>query len=380
MGKHEFNIINKKSIKTVRFSESELSEFSQTLRSRVYGHFKSTNTSKFATLPMVVKSVLLVFLYLVPLILITTGVASTTWQMFLCFVLAGLGMAGVGMGVMHDAIHGSYSRNPTINKWVGHTLDMVGASSIVWKLQHNVLHHSYTNIDEHDDDINAPFFLRFSPNAPQNNLHKYQHLYAWFFYSLSTLSWVTAKDFIRLKRYYKKGLIKNEQEYRKYLLKIIAWKIGYFAVILGLPLLFAPFSAGMLLLGYLLMHFVTGFTITMVFQIAHIVEDVEFPMADSDGIVEGERILHQLATTCNFAPNNKVLFWFIGGLNYQVEHHLFPDICHIHYREIAPIVKATAEEFNVPYHSKPHFLSAVLDHFKMLYVLGNMPKVEPVKA
>jgi linoleoyl-CoA desaturase len=191
---------------------------------------------------------------------------------------------------------------------------------------------------------------------------------------------VTVKDFIRLKRYYKKGLIKNEQDYRKNVLKIIAWKLGYFSIILGLPLVFAPFSAGMLLLGYLAMHFVTGFTITMVFQIAHIVEDVDFPMPDSEGVVEGERILHQLATTCNFAPNNKLLFWFVGGLNYQVEHHLFPDICHIHYREIAPIVKATAEEFNIPYHSKPHFLSAVLDHFKMLYVLGNMPKAVPVKA
>lgn len=373
-------LLTKKSIKTVRFSESELSEFSQTLRSRVYGHFKSTGRSKFATPSMVVKTILLVSLYLVPFVLITTGVASTTFQMFACFFLSGLGMAGVGMGVMHDAIHGSYSKNPRINKWVGHTLDMVGASSIVWKLQHNVLHHSYTNIDDHDDDINAPFFLRFSPNAPQNSLHKYQHLYAWFFYSLSTLSWVTVKDFIRLKRYYDKGLIKNKQEYRKNVLKILAWKIGYFSIILGLPLVFAPFSVGMLLLGYIMMHFVTGFTITMVFQIAHIVEDVDFPIPDSEGVVEGERILHQLATTCNFAPNNRFLFWFIGGLNYQVEHHLFPDICHIHYREIAPIVKATAEEFNIPYHSKPHFLPAVLDHFKMLYVLGNMPKVEPVKV
>lgn len=329
---------------------------------------------------MVVKTILLISLFIVPFILITTGVASTTFQMFACFVLSGFGMAGVGMGVMHDAIHGSYSKNKTINKWVGHTLDMVGASSIVWKLQHNVLHHSYTNIDDHDDDINAPFFLRFSPNAPHNQLHKYQHLYAWFFYSLSTLSWVTAKDFIRLKRYYKKGLIKSEAEYKKTLLKLIAHKIAYFSVFLVLPLVFSPFSPGMIILGYILMHFVTGFTITMVFQIAHIVEDVDFPLPNEFGIVEGERILHQLATTCNFAPNNTVLFWFIGGLNYQVEHHLFPDICHVHYREISKIVKATAEEYNVPYHSKPHFLLAVLDHFKMLYILGNNPKLEPVKA
>ena len=329
---------------------------------------------------MVIKTVLLVALFIVPFALIITGVASTTLQMFACYILSGFGMAGVGMGVMHDAIHGSYSKNKSINKWVGHTLDMVGASSIVWKLQHNVLHHSYTNIDDHDDDINAPFFLRFSPNAPHNQLHKYQHLYAWFFYSLSTLSWVTAKDFIRLKRYYKKGLIKSEGEYKKTVIKLVFHKIAYFAVFLALPLIFSPFSPGIILLGYILMHFVTGFTITMVFQIAHIVEDVDFPLPNEFGVVEGERILHQLATTCNFAPNNRFLFWFIGGLNFQVEHHLFPDICHVHYREISKIVKATAEEFHVPYHSKPHFLPAVLDHFKMLYILGKTPKLETVKA
>ncbi|MHA7128173.1 fatty acid desaturase family protein [Algoriphagus namhaensis] len=329
---------------------------------------------------MVIKSILLVSLYLVPVILIIAGVPANNWQLMACFVLSGLGMAGVGMGVMHDANHGSYSKNPKVNKWLGHTLDLVGASSIVWKLQHNVLHHSYTNIDEHDDDINAPFFLRFSPNAPLNKLHRWQYLYAWFFYSLSTLSWVTAKDFIRLKRYYGKGLIKSEQEYKNTRWMLILHKVIYFSVILGLPILFSPFSAGMLILGFVLMHFVTGFTITMVFQIAHIVEDVDFPLPNDLGIVEGERMLHQLATTCNFAPNNRALFWFIGGLNFQVEHHLFPDICHVHYREISKIVKATAEEFNIPYHSKPHFLPAVLDHFKMLYVLGRTPSLQPVKA
>ncbi|WP_192346664.1 acyl-CoA desaturase [Algoriphagus sp. Y33] len=330
---------------------------------------------------MVIKSVLLVSLYIVPFTLVITGVASTTLQLFACYLLSAFGMAGVGMGVMHDAIHGSYSKNKKVNTWIGYTLDMVGASSMVWHLQHNVLHHSYTNIDEHDDDINAPFFLRFSPNAEKNGLHKYQHLYAWFFYSLSTLSWVTAKDFIRFTRYYNRGLVKGgEKAYRRGIVKLIFLKLAYFSVVLGLPIIFAPFSVGMILLAFVMMHFVTGFVITMVFQIAHIVEEVNFPKADSDGVVEGERILHQLATTCNFAPKSKALFWFVGGLNFQVEHHLFPDICHVHYREIAPIVKATAEEFNVPYYSKPLFLMAVLDHFKMLYELGNSPKMEPAKA
>lgn len=329
---------------------------------------------------MVLKTVLLLSLYIVPLVLVILGVATTTFQLFACFIIAGLGMAGVGMGVMHDANHGSYSKNQKVNKWLGYTLNLVGANATIWKIQHNVLHHSFTNIEEHDDDINAPFFLRFSPNSEKNGLHKYQHLYAGFFYSLSTLSWITVKDFVRLSRYHKMGLVKGENAYRKTVWKLIAWKLGYFLVALGLPLIFAPFPVWQILLAYVAMHAVTGFVITLIFQTAHVVPDVDFPLPDENGIVEGERMLHQLATTCNFAPKSRLLEWYIGGLNYQVEHHLFPDICHVHYREISKIVKATAEEFQIPYYSKPHFLGAVYDHFKMLYLLGNSPEMEPVKS
>ena len=288
-------------------------------------------------------------------------------------------MAGIGMGVMHDAIHGTYSQNPRINKLLGYTLNMVGANATVWKIQHNVLHHSYTNIHEGDDDINAPFFLRFSPNVEKNSLHPYQHWYTWFFYGLSTLSWVTSKDFIRLKRYYDMGLLKGKNVYRNTVFKITAWKIAYYAFTLGLPILYSPFGVGEILLAYLALHFVTGLSISLVFQTAHIMPEVIFPVADEQGMVEGERMLHQLATTSNYSEKSKLFSWMIGGLNYQVEHHLFPDICHVHYRNIAPIVKATAEEFNVPYYSKKTFFDALKAHFQMLYFLGNA-EMQPVKA
>lgn len=328
---------------------------------------------------MIIKTVVMVSLYFTPIILIATGVANQTWQLFACYILSGFGMAGIGMGVMHDAIHGSFSKNPTVNKLLGYTLNMVGANATVWKLQHNVLHHSYTNISEGDDDINAPFFLRFSPNAKKNSLHTYQHWYTWFFYGLSTVSWVTSKDFIRLKRYYDMGLMKGKNVYRNSVLKIIAWKIVYFAFILALPIIFSPFSVGQILLAYLILHFITGLSISLVFQTAHIMPNVDFPAMDEHGIVEGERMLHQLVTTSNYAEKSRVFAWMIGGLNHQVEHHLFPDICHVHYRKIAPIVKATAAEYNIPYHTKKTFFDALISHFQMLKYLGNSEMV-PVKA
>ncbi len=320
---------------------------------------------------MVIKTIFMLTLYFLPIMLVITGVAQQSWQLYTCFILSGFGMAGIGMGVMHDAIHGTYSRNKKINKLLGYTLNMVGANATVWQIQHNVLHHTYTNISEADDDINVPFVLRFSPHAKKHPWHSYQHLYTWIFYGLSTIFWVTAKDFVRLKRYYNMGLLKGPRVFEKTVLKIIAWKILYFSFTLGLPILLSPFGVGQIFLAFFILHFITGICISFIFQTAHIMPDVAFMVADEDGMVEGERIIHQLSTTCNYSEKSKLFSWMIGGLNYQVEHHLFPDICHVHYRKIAPIVQATAAEFKIPYYSKRTFLDALKSHFHMLYLLGN---------
>lgn len=297
--------------------------------------------------------------------------------LFGLYILSGFGMAGIGMGVMHDAIHGSYSKSKFINKLMGYTINLIGANDKVWRLQHNVLHHSFTNIVEHDDDINAPFFLRFSPHAKQNKLHKYQHYYAWFFYGLSTLSWVTSKDFVRYTRYYKMGLVKNRTTYIKGVVKIASWKILYYSYALVLPLIFSPISLWTVILAYLAMHFITGLSISLVFQTAHVTPNASFPLPDNDGNLESERLAHQLETTCNFAPKSPLLSWLVGGLTNQIEHHLFPNISHVHYRKIAPIVKQTAQEFGLPYYSNGSFVSAVHKHFKMLRDLGRM-ELQPI--
>ncbi|WP_114788850.1 acyl-CoA desaturase [Niabella yanshanensis] len=312
-------------------------------------------------------------LYFVPLGIICFGGISQIWQLFALFILSGLGMAGIGMGIMHDALHGSYSKSKTLNKWMGYTMNLIGASDEVWKLQHNVLHHSFTNIEEHDDDINAPFFLRFSPHAKRNRLHPYQHYYVWLFYGLSTISWITSKDFIRLNRYRKLGLIKGKAEYKRLLLRIIFWKFIYFSYVLVLPLLLTSLAPWIVILAFLSMHFVTGLCISIVFQTAHVMPDTSYPLPDGAGKLEHERLVHQLTTTCNFAPRSKWFSWLIGGLNFQIEHHLFPHISHVHYRHLAPIVKKTTEEFGIPYYSYSTFFSAIKSHGIMLRQLGSMP-------
>ncbi|GAA0894816.1 acyl-CoA desaturase [Fulvivirga kasyanovii] len=326
---------------------------------------------------MVTKTIFMLSLFFVPLIIVNIGFITSLWALFFMYILSGLGMAGIGMGVMHDAIHGSYSKNRKVNKYMVYTLNLIGANATIWKIQHNVLHHTYTNIDEADDDISAPFFLRFSPHAKKYWLHKFQFIYIWFFYGLSTISWVTSKDFIKMRQYRKMGFIKQE-EFRKEMLQVIGWKLLYYSYTLVLPIIMLSISPWLVVLAFITMHFVTGIAISLVFQTAHVMPTSEFPVPDENGLIANDWAIHQLATTSNFSPRSRVFSWFIGGLNYQVEHHLLPNICHVHYRKLSRIVAETAKEYGIPYHIKKTFVAAVWDHIKMLYQLGRM-ELAPVK-
>lgn len=324
---------------------------------------------------MVVKTIFMLTLFFVPLMVLASGMVTNVLMLFSMYILSGLGMAGIGMGVMHDAIHGSYSKNKNINTLLGYTFNLIGANSTVWKIQHNVLHHTYTNIDHADDDLNAPFFLRFSPHAKHYWLHQFQHIYIWFFYSISTLSWITTKDFVRIKRYRNLGFLDKKNEYKKALLSMTAWKLFYYSYALALPMIMVPFSWWIILLAFISMHMVTGLLVSIIFQIAHIMPVNEFPLPDDQGLIDDNWYGHQFATTSNFSPKSNLLFWLIGGLNYQIEHHVLPDVCHVHYKELTQIVSETAREYGMPYHVKKSLVHAIWDHTKMLRLLGKKQEV-----
>ncbi len=318
--------------------------------------------------------------YFTPLVLLNLGLANSVFWVFLLYLISGLGMAGIGMGVMHDAIHGSYSKSGRVNRYLGYTMNLIGANAAVWKIQHNVLHHTYTNIDHADDDLNVPFFLRFSPHAKRYWLHRYQHFYVWIFYGLSTLSWVTVKDFIRINRYRNMGFLKRPNEFRYELLKLIAWKMVYYTYALIIPMLVSPFTWWITLLAFVWMHIITGLLISTVFQTAHVMPEVEYPLPNKKGEISNHWAIHQLHTTTNFSPHCAWFSWLIGGLNFQIEHHLLPNICHVHYRKLSPIVAATAKECGVPYNMKKSFLSAVWSHIIMLQQLGRKPVTDTTLA
>lgn len=324
---------------------------------------------------MYLKTAALLLMFLGPFTLIVIGV-QPYWLYMLLWAIAGLGVAGIGFSIMHDANHDAYSNNPKFNRALGVIMNAVGGYDLNWRIQHNILHHSYTNVDGHDEDILAQPMLRFSPNQPLLKRHRFQFIYGWFFYSLMTLFWVTYKDFAQIIRYDKMNLLGSQKTtLKKALVRLSIYKVVYYAIMLVLPMIFAPFAWWQVLLGFVMMHGIIGLVLSMVFQPAHVMPEKEFYKSEDGQQMTHGWAEHQLMTTANFAPKNKLLTWFVGGLNYQIEHHLFPNICHVHYPAIAGIVKKTAEEFNLPYHVERSFRSALLSHARMLKKLGRTPQL-----
>lgn len=359
-------------IKRIQFSKSRNNDFTKELKNRINLYFQENNKRKQGGLQLYIKAAIMFCIYTVPLLMIITNVISHPFWVIMMYVISGIGMAGIGMGIMHDANHGVLSRKNRINNIFSKSLDFVGCSSAVWKLQHNVLHHTFTNIDDHDEDIDAPFFLSFSPNTKKYWIHKFQHLYAWIFYGLTTVYWVTAKDFLALKKYRKLELIKDGKTLTKEVFITIFWKLFYYSYVLVLPMIFNTVGIGWILIGFFISHFITGILISVIFQLAHVMPDMSFPKADENNLIHANWFEHQLENTSNFSPNAPVLSWFIGGLNYQIEHHLFPNISHIHYRKISKIIAQTAKDYDLPYYVNENFFVAVWRHLKMLRTLGNM--------
>jgi len=358
------------SIPKITFSGNHNEEFYKVLRQRVNTYFKTNNISKYANGKMIFKTVCMFLLFLTPLTLLLT-VKSNMWFEISMWLTMGLGMAGLGLSVMHDANHGTYSRNEKVNRWVGYVLFMLGGSDVNWRIQHNVLHHTYTNVTGMDEDINPGPVMRFSPHEKRRVLHRFQHIYAWFFYGLMTLMWFLTKDYKQAFRYKKMGLIESQNiSFSRHLTTLIVFKIIYGVAIIGVPMWLTASPWWFTIVGFVSMQFITGVILAAIFQPAHVVPTSDYPMPDASGNIDADWAVNQIYNTANFAPGAKLLSWYVGGLNYQVEHHLFPNICHIHYSNISKIVKETAAEYNLPYHSYRTFGKALAEHTKMLRNLG----------
>jgi linoleoyl-CoA desaturase len=358
----------------VKFNNKE-AVFFHALRERVDGYFKQNKIEQTGNFKLFSKTIILIVSFVVLYSLLVfdealLGFAISGWIKVGLSVLFGINLASIGFNVMHDGAHGSYSKIKWVNEVMGHSLNMIGGSVIMWKQKHNIAHHTYTNIEGHDDDIDAGVMLRMHKDQEKRPFHKYQHIYGLFLYGFLYIYWVFYTDYYKyFSRQISDGVplrkLKMHEHFNFWISKVLNYVL--FIVIPISQVGFVNF-----IIGYFIMAFTTGVVISVVFQLAHIVEEAHFFNPDTKGltVVEAEWAVYQLNTTVDFAPGSKFLTWLLGGLNYQVIHHLFPKISHIHYPQIREIVAQTCKDYNIEYRVFPTMWDAFKSHMTHLKQSG----------
>ena len=355
-----------------RISFTKKSGFHNELKKRVNDYFTENNISKTGGWRIMLKSLFIGALVISSYITLVFYAQSWPVVLLAAFLLA-QGLVLVGFNIMHDSVHGSFSKSRSINKVLGYTLNMLGGSQRLWYHKHNVLHHTYTNIAGVDTDLESDGLLRLSPNQQRRPWHRLQVIYALPVYSLLTLSMVLVTDYTK----FFSGSIGPyklpKATFTEATLFFIT-KILYFFYALALPMFFHPVLH--VIGGFLIVHLILGLTMSVVFQLAHTVEENDFPVAQiPENIIENEWAIHQVETTANFSPKSRFANWYMGGLNFQIEHHLFAKISHVHYRKISPIVKQTCRDFGINYTSYSSMPKAFATHMRFLIEMGKKDTV-----
>ena len=350
--------------------------FRNTLNARV-DEFVKANGIKTRDIPsMYAKCAIVIVWWVASLVLLVyTGLAN--WHALSALALAasfGAATVAIGFNVMHDACHGALSKRPLVNRILGYSGEAIGLSNFVWRQQHNVWHHTYPNIAGLDEALEADGWLRSSPKDVWRPLHRYQHLYAVFLYALSSVGLMLVRNF----NVFFTGRSSAQFVYPKMgagerivFLVGRAFNITVFIVVPALV-----FEWWLAILVFLTVAVTSGTIMAHIFMIAHISKDLDFAEPVGNPLhIEDEWAVHQVKSTMNFSAKSRVIGWFVGGLNFQIEHHLFPHMCHLVYPKIAPLVEETCRDFGLPYHYNPGLLSALRGHYRSLKLFGQPPVV-----
>jgi linoleoyl-CoA desaturase len=341
--------------------------FHAELKKRIQSYFEKRNTKSTGNWKLYSKALLLLLGYVAVYIHLVFFTPGSLWALAECLLLGGL-TAAVGFNIMHDGIHGSFSSRKWVNRLAGLTLNLLGANNFMWKTKHNIIHHTYTNIAGVDDDIEARPLLRLCSSQNHYSIHRLQHWYFWAAYSLLYLWWIFFTDYRKYFTGRIGGVALQAMTLREHA-SFWGFKMLHLFLFVACPIYVVGLSNW--LWGFLVFSLFTGFILSIVFQLAHTVEGTHFVQADQNKQpIEDEWAIHQLKTTANFATHNRMLSWWLGGLNFQIEHHLFPRISHVHYPAISKIIRATCQEFNIPYLEYPKVRLALVSHVAHLRELS----------
>jgi linoleoyl-CoA desaturase len=351
------------------------SAFHAELRKRVDAYFDENHLSRAANGAMVAKTIFWLCFAWGTWALNLSQVVPYPYA-YLVWAVQGFGFACIGFNIGHDAIHGSYSEKKWVNNLLSWSFDLMGASSYTWSIAHNTIHHTYTNIPGVDSDLEPGPTMVFYPQKTRF-FHRFQHIYAWPLYALIGFIWVYIKDFEQVKR---PDPLTGKGAKAKDYGTLILGKALHIGLLVVVPFIVIDAPLWQKVLGYTLFLGSAGVTLAVVFQLAHCVEGVVFPRAPTDANKMPEAWAeHQMRTTANFGKTPLATF-ICGGLEHQIEHHLMPRICHIHYPKLAPIVEKCAHDFGLPYVHNGSFFSAVGAHYRTLKKLGSGDTADLVEA
>ena len=342
--------------------------FHSELKKRISDYFNQAGKAPTGNFQLYFKAIFLTLAFITVYIHLVFYTPATWLALTECVVLGGL-TAAIGFNVMHDGLHGSFSKHKWINNLAGLSLNFLGANNFMWKTKHNIIHHTYTNIEGIDDDIEAKPLLRLCETQKYYKIHRFQHWYFWAAYSLLYIWWVFFTDY---KKYFTKrvGSVPLKPMSVGDHISFWGFKLLHAFLFVVLPINIVGFTPW--LIGFLVYGMFTGIVLSIVFQLAHTVEDTTFPHANiATHKMEDEWAIHQLKTTANFATGNKLISWLVGGLNFQVEHHLFPSVSHVHYPAISKIIKKACEDFGVTYIEYPKMRIALASHVSHLKHLSH---------
>lgn len=349
---------------TTKFSK-ENTQFSRALKEKINQYFKDTFQKKTGNRNIFIKASILLCTFVLLYAILVFWTPHWILSLLLC-IFFGVNLAAIGFNIMHDAGHNSFSDNKKLNTFLSYSLNLLGGNIYFWKLKHNIAHHTYTNIDGEDHDIEVKF-MRIHHDQQLRKHHRYQHLYFPLLYGISYLAWIFYQDY---EKYFRQRMGSSADQFPFPVQeKVIFWisKLIHFILFIVIPV----YTVGWIgtLVGLLIAGAVCGMSLATVFQLAHVVEDTEFKTIEL-AKVEEEWMVHQVQSTANFATKNKILTWLLGGLNYQVEHHLFPKICHVHYPALNRIVQQTCAEYNVNYKEFKSFRSAFHSHVQVIHAMA----------
>ncbi|MGA3131291.1 MAG: acyl-CoA desaturase [Terracidiphilus sp.] len=345
---------------------ASVSSFPKVLRRRLDNFFTDQKISPKANRSMWLKIAVGLSVLLGSWVAIYT-LRPDSWRFVALYLLSGLAQTFLLLNIAHDSNHNAISTVPAVNKLLNYVFDVCGISSYMWRILHHRGHHSCINLQGEDDALTGRGIFRFTPHEPRTRMHRFQHIYALFFYALFSLDYIFIRDFEAFffpSHDYLKGARHRLREYTI----LFAGKALYVTYMLVLPVIVLGKPLLVVALAFVLVHLIIGLTVSLVFQTSHTVDSTHFPSARGEF---DSSVYHIFATTADYATENPLVAWLTGGLNHHITHHLCPAVCHTHYAPLTRIVKQTAEEFGVPYRQHPTMTRAIVHHLILLKQLGS---------